>query len=244
MLYCRLCYTYCNMALPKHKTTLSVLRTILGQGPGNAACFAKKIRKSESWLTKVSCGQMPLTEDAAVHIGYETGINVRWLLNGDPTKPPLDKDSNPYTAETYASHRLALSNGNNALDAAIADEDIGIIFHKLLQCYLAARIKNRGAYFAFKLENEMKNLAREFGVDDIKENPVAVAVANGLQSMISMDQMTIWNFGSSNAWMELMGVRMKYANKPFTFDETASEKKTPTRRKKQPSRKPKRASRR
>lgn len=228
-----------TMALPQHKTCLSILRSILGPGAGNEACFAKKIGRSISWLTKASCGQIPLSEDAAVRIGYETGINVRWLLVGDITKPPVDRDRKPYTLETYVAHWEVTRDGYDASDAAISDEDIGIIFHKLLQSYLAARIKNRGAYFAFKLENTTDEIVTEFGADDIKKNPVALGIVENLQGMISWNQMDVWNMGRSLASMEKMGGRIKYADS-LPPDETSPQTEKPTPQKKQPSRKSKR----
>ena len=99
------------MALPQHKTCLSILRSILGPGAGNEARFAKKIGRSASWLKKASCGQIPLSRDAAVRIGYETGINVYWLFNSDITKPAINDDGHPYTIQTYINHQRLLEYG-------------------------------------------------------------------------------------------------------------------------------------
>lgn len=91
------------MALPQHKTTLSILRSILGP-EGNESRFAEKIGRSTSWLRKASCGQIPLMRDAAVLIAYETGVSLSWLLNNDTSKAPVDALGLPYTLETYAIH--------------------------------------------------------------------------------------------------------------------------------------------
>ena len=93
-----------NMALPKHKTCLSILRSIIGSTAGNEKTFANKIGRSTSWLKKASCGQVALTQDAAVQIGRETGVSFRWLLDNDTTKQAIDNYGNVYTIETYVRH--------------------------------------------------------------------------------------------------------------------------------------------
>jgi len=107
------------MALPQHKTTLSILRSILGPA-GSESCFANKIGRSASWLKKASCGQIPLLRDAAVIIAYETGVSVNWLMHGDTTQSPLDAIGMPYTIETYALHRSKQCGGKERLNDAFA----------------------------------------------------------------------------------------------------------------------------
>jgi hypothetical protein len=98
------------MALPKHKTCLSILRSIIGSGAGNEKTFADKIGRSTSWLKKASCGQVALTQNAAVRIGRETGVSFRWLLDNDTTKQAVDNNGNSYTIETYAHHINLIQN--------------------------------------------------------------------------------------------------------------------------------------
>ncbi len=90
------------MALPQHKTTLSVLRSILGPIYGGEARFAEKIGRSRSWITKASCGQIPLTGEIARVISYETGICRWWLLDNNPKARPVDIHGKRYTVESYA----------------------------------------------------------------------------------------------------------------------------------------------
>jgi hypothetical protein len=93
------------MANPQHKTCLSVLRSVIGSTAGNEARFAEKIGRSTSWLKKASCGQIPLTENIALRISHETGISMRWLMQGDTSKTPVDKDDNTFTKATYENYR-------------------------------------------------------------------------------------------------------------------------------------------
>jgi len=56
-----------------------------------------------------------LTNDAAVRIAYETGISDRWLLAADTAKPPVDKDSEPYTPRIILSVKQPLRRKRNNL---------------------------------------------------------------------------------------------------------------------------------
>ena len=93
------------MANPQHKTCLSVLRSVIGSAAGNEARFAEKIGRSTSWLKKASCGQIPLTENIALRISHETGISMRWLMQRDTSKTPVDKDDKTFTKATYENYR-------------------------------------------------------------------------------------------------------------------------------------------
>jgi hypothetical protein len=45
------------------------------------------ISKSPSWVRKASAGIIPISEDAAMRISYETGVSFGWLLQNDVTAP-------------------------------------------------------------------------------------------------------------------------------------------------------------
>jgi hypothetical protein len=172
------------MALPKHKTCLSILRSILGPGAGNESRFAEKIGRSTSWLKKASCGQISLTRDAALTIAYETGVNMKWLLDGDTTKPLLDSEGNPYTLETYAKHRLQDREEKNWEDISLARDEMVGCLHQLLGVLGAANQKNRGGLFVFHLSNFADEMADKFGVADIYQNEGAAAIAENTAHLV------------------------------------------------------------
>lgn len=74
------------MAKSRKKTCLAVLRSMLGEY-GSEGHFAKMISKSPSWVRKASAGIIPISEDAAMRISYETGVSFGWLLQNDVTAP-------------------------------------------------------------------------------------------------------------------------------------------------------------
>jgi hypothetical protein len=172
------------MALPQHKTCLSILRSILGPGAGGEARFAEKIGRSTSWLKKASCGQIALTRDAALAIAYETGASVKWLLDGDTTKPLLDSEGNPYTLETYANYRSQDREEKNRDDIALARDEMAGCIHELLQILGAANLKNRGGLFTFHLGNFVDEMADKFGVADIYQNEGAAEIAENAAHLV------------------------------------------------------------
>jgi hypothetical protein len=86
-------------AKPQHKTTLSILRSIL-ESSGKEAKFAKRIGKSISWVKKASCGKIDINYDSAIKISNATGICHKWLFNNDTSKAPVGVDKLKYTGIT------------------------------------------------------------------------------------------------------------------------------------------------
>ena len=156
------------MALPQHKTCLSILRSLIGSGSRNEKHFAEKLGRSASWVKKASCGQIPLTKDAAVRIAYETGVSVRWLMSGDTSAPALDMDGKPYTESFYAEYRVRRRDGFDDEDSSISkDEMVGLI-HSLIVSYEGARQSNKGGFFTFQLGEIADDLAAKYSKMPIK----------------------------------------------------------------------------
>jgi hypothetical protein len=170
------------MALPKRKTTLSVLRTIIGPKEGNAFRLANRIGRSESWITKVSCGQIPLTGAIARSLAYETGVNPRWLLANDPEAPPVDREGKPYTLETFLAHRQNDENRVDFVDFLNAESDLCDCIQEAIYIMTnAGASKNRGGYFIFLLKEFLEDAKKRFGSAEIRgwaraaEYPLEVA---------------------------------------------------------------------
>lgn len=89
------------MARSQLKTTLSVLRKILGKDCGSEAAIAQKIGKSKSWVRKASCGHLPIYKEATEAISEYTGINVNWIMDGNPANQPVDINGDEYFFETF-----------------------------------------------------------------------------------------------------------------------------------------------
>jgi hypothetical protein len=178
------------MALPKHKTCLSILRSLIGSGSRNEKHFAEKIGRSPSWVKQASSGHLPLTKDAAVRIAYETGVSVRWLINGDTSAPALNMDGKPYTESFYENYRVSMRDGFDDEDSSISkDEMVGLI-HSLIVSYEGARQSNKGGFFTFQLGEIADDLAVKYSKMRIK-NDVAYkktrrTIAENLLSLLDL----------------------------------------------------------
>jgi hypothetical protein len=172
------------MALPQHKTCLSVLRTILGPAGGESR-FAQKIGRSVSWLKKASCGQIPLTRDASLAIVYATGASLKWLMDGDASKPCLDTDGKIFTLETYAAKRSRDSEGMDLDDCAVAQQESVGCFHSLLRSLKSASESNKGGLFSFHLEQFADSMAEKFGRADIKGDKSALLFCESLSRVVA-----------------------------------------------------------
>lgn len=180
------------MANPQHKTCLSVLRSVIGSAAGNEARFAEKIGRSASWLKKASCGQIPLTKDIALRIAYETGISMRWLMQGNTSKTPVDKDDKTFTKATYENYVVFLREEHDFDDAAYSQHELYDCLMDVLRLYVAAQQNNKGGYFTFKLQEEVGNLKKAMGELKIKDvesyNNTGVSILNDLMQYIKVTQ--------------------------------------------------------
>ena len=74
------------MRTSKQRTPVAILRNIIGQKtPG----FAEMIGLSLSAVEKLETGRLKVSEAVAQRISFETGVDARWLLAGDPQMPPF-----------------------------------------------------------------------------------------------------------------------------------------------------------
>ena len=83
------------MALSQRKTTVAVLRGILGRIHGQEERFAKLAHRSRSWVKKALAGLIPLSEDTARILQHETGVSLGCLL-GPADQPPIDSKGQRY----------------------------------------------------------------------------------------------------------------------------------------------------
>jgi hypothetical protein len=156
------------MALPQHKTTLSIFRSILGSFHGNEARFAEKIGRSRSWLKKASCGEIPLTPEIARVIAYETGVCPQWLLSNDTAAPAVDRLGKPYTLETYAAYRQADTERINFEDWGDAERGFCRSIQELIAVLTSAGLSNRGGFFQFLLEEFVEDAKKRFSTVEIR----------------------------------------------------------------------------
>src|SRR5262245_10258995 len=99
------------MALSQRKTTVAVLRGILGPFHGQEARFAILADRSRSWVKKASAGLMPLSERTARVLAHETGVSLEWLL-GPADQPAVDSKGQRYDEKYFKWYRARAEEGH------------------------------------------------------------------------------------------------------------------------------------
>ena len=86
----------------RRRSTISILREILGPLTGSESGFAGVVGLSTSWVNKVSYGKRSITPKAAAQVSMKTGVSPNWLLCGNTEAPPVELDEkSPYSRESY-----------------------------------------------------------------------------------------------------------------------------------------------
>jgi transcriptional regulator with XRE-family HTH domain len=118
----------CIQMQSKKKTPVAVLRTKLGL---TVKEFAELIGKSVWSVTSLESGRLKLSEETAHDISKETGVEMKWLMDGNPKEKPYETDpvdgsKHPYAKEVFEriqAHKkkgVTYSNPNTRLVRAIA----------------------------------------------------------------------------------------------------------------------------
>jgi hypothetical protein len=89
----------------RKRSTVSILREILGPLTGSESTFAAVTGLSTSWVNKASYNKIPITPKAAQRVSSRTGVSANWLLCGKNHICPMERDEQtPYTRESYDRH--------------------------------------------------------------------------------------------------------------------------------------------
>jgi transcriptional regulator with XRE-family HTH domain len=84
---------------------LAVLRQIIGISQKE---LANLVGKSAATVQAIELGKLALSEELARKISLETGISMKWLLDGDPSGPPVGDFNNRPTFEKEPSFSKAV----------------------------------------------------------------------------------------------------------------------------------------
>lgn len=110
------------------RTTVSALRGVLGPLTGSEQGFAGVTGLSPSWVNKASYGKINITPKAAHKISASTGVSVDWLLQGNPSIPPVEADNRtPYSRESYEKHSLKLTASTGTTPGGVAQALVSVL---------------------------------------------------------------------------------------------------------------------
>ena len=86
------------MRVSERKTTAAELRHIIGITTDK---WAKLLDRSEPTIHSLESGRLKLSADLALIMNYESGISIKWLLDGNPKAPPVAEFGEKYSREFF-----------------------------------------------------------------------------------------------------------------------------------------------
>ena len=166
-----------DMAKPKSKTTVSVLRSRIGI---SAKKFAGLIGRSIHTVKSLESGRLALSEDLAMKISVETGVDAGWLLHASPAGAPFPdliaqdylsaKPSEDYSKEVFDRVRAAREAKQPTIPEGehTREEQVVCILFRLAFFYSSARANGEEVMAVYRLSNFEADIAEEFGlsIDD------------------------------------------------------------------------------
>ena len=170
-----MCYNIGQMSRSTKKSTLAVLREIMGI---NAGQMGKRLGCSRHTINSIEINRIKLGEERATKLLTETHISLDWLLANDSNAPPVSAKGEPYTREIY--HRA------HAFERAQAESGRGF-FHQghwysrltnaigfcaqLVAILESASAQKKYFMAAYKVGKALDSLRNEFG-QDLQTYPV------------------------------------------------------------------------
>ena len=124
--------------------------------------WAEMLGKSVYSIRHLEAETLKLSAALAAKMNYETGISIKWLMDGDPTAPPVTADGKPFTKEVYDNARA-----RKKYFATVKDDDVRNTVTDVLRAYCAILVNaNRKRKFHLAVYRTAKALAElrdEFG---------------------------------------------------------------------------------
>ena len=174
-------------------TTVAALRKFLGL---KQISFANLVNRSEATIQSVELGRLTLSESLAEEISKQTGVSVKWLMDGDPnarietrwsTKRPFAKhqinefvdaamsglNHDVYSKELFEAvqARLKSNLSDQPWGTSMIRSQVAEFVLRYHACLLSAISHDRYDLFAYKAEKALSDIAKEFGEDERLENP-------------------------------------------------------------------------
>lgn len=135
---------------------LAVLRITIGLNQKEMGDLVKRARVT---IQAVELGKMPLSEGLACRIAEATGVELKWLLDGDPTAPLRKAGGGSYTRADYERHRASREIPASTFAAGTGyDRELVAEVERLLQTTVAA---TAGEWVRWKLRRMLAGLSCE-----------------------------------------------------------------------------------
>jgi transcriptional regulator with XRE-family HTH domain len=146
------------------KHVVAALRKIIGLKQKE---FGDLIGKSLPTVQAIEYGKLRLTEAVAEEISRQTGAHVGWLLKNDPTLPAVNRIWTKYSKIDFERAQADLRSkiGDNPIDRVRVPMEAHQLFSGIASMGCQALKDGRWNLFAYKCEQALNQLVKEFGHD-------------------------------------------------------------------------------
>jgi transcriptional regulator with XRE-family HTH domain len=143
-------------------TVVAVVRNETGL---SAEDFGKLIGKPVGTIRKLEADLLDLSEKTAMQINVATGVSLPWLLRGDASSPPVDKNGDPWNHDAFLRHRAGAV---KARTTRSMHDKIAVNAANRLRDVLQSLSKNENAYSLALAKTAvfLEDLEKEFGYFD------------------------------------------------------------------------------
>ncbi len=146
---------------------LAVLRLALGLTQKEMADLAGCATVT---IQSIETGKMPLSEKLGEHIAALTGVQMYWLMAGDPKAPMVADDGLPYTRDLCEQNKELLfgkkSKQRHEAEYNFIPEALGLFLAQAYSILRHGHSKHRLAWSIYKLQVAFDTVATELGTDE------------------------------------------------------------------------------
>jgi len=142
------------------RTTTAVVRSELQLSLSE---FARLIGKSPSTIQALEAGSLKLSEKTGLAISKKTGVQLNWLLDGDPKSSPLTSEGTPWSRRHFEKRLGQISQMDKIAMRTL------IMFHAAELKAIIEKQRNHPDNISIiesRVHRFLKELRDEFGADE------------------------------------------------------------------------------
>ena len=143
--------------------TLAILRTTIGLTQKELAEIGEC---STATIQAIELGKLKLSDRLGEVIAVQTGINLRWLLDNDVTKPILHRSGKPYEEGDRVEWQPPETPADLYDTSLLLQEFLLLHFSRIVATALSAQKKGKQLLFDFKMHKAISVLEKQFGRRD------------------------------------------------------------------------------
>jgi transcriptional regulator with XRE-family HTH domain len=201
--------------LSQQKTPVAVLRQLLDLSVEE---FAQLVGKSVSTVTKLENGQLKLSEETAHTIYKETGVDMGWLLAGNPNEKPymLHYSGNPMPFEKEAFELIQAEKQKKTRPEKYLKNSAHVMIRAIsitadwVSIYTAAAEAGRAELAVYLMRKFLNQLVERLGKDD-----EAFLHYNEYARIIAADG-SEWKFAESDNVLTDFAITLQQTKSPKT----------------------------